>query len=91
MFESQSIHIIKYYCYFSKFWDILKFFVITLKFDHKVILSANADGNENSFKPDQMLLFEQSDLGQHCLHRKMLGSSCLLINLIKKTLIKKPA
>ena len=35
----------------------------------------DADGNENSFKTDQVVnLFEQSDLGQHCLHRKMSGT-----------------
>ena len=42
------------YCYFSKFWDIPQFFVIILKFYHKVIIpSKDADRNANSFNPDQ--------------------------------------
>ena len=41
-----------YFC-MAKFWDTLSFFVIRLKFDHKVMPSKDTDENANSFKPDQ--------------------------------------
>ena len=50
MCETQSI---LYCCYFSKFWDTLKVFLITLKFEQKVMPSIDVEGNANSFKPGQ--------------------------------------
>ena len=38
---------------FFKILGYPKFFVIKLKFDHKVMPSKDTDENANSFKPDQ--------------------------------------
>ena len=38
---------------FFKIFGYPKFFVIKLKFDHKVMPSKDTDENANSFKPDQ--------------------------------------